>query len=252
MATFFSRPQHKTTTTTNNQQPTTNNQQPTTPTTASATETTIATTIATVTTSHPSPPTTITMSILNHIKRARDHKEAVKSKEVEQHKTTKPTQAYRHIPTHAACDSVSSGPMGSRRNDRSKVRAENRKRTAKVVAEAVAESHYIQMNFPGSTTSSPFASSSSSSSGSSTATYQASEADFYDGDVSPMSRSPVQSFGFPAPPTRNFYQPSEAAYPHPLSLKGKEVVRGPTYGMAYSVSPSKDSLPEHFQTALMI
>ncbi|EEU40787.1 uncharacterized protein NECHADRAFT_76268 [Fusarium vanettenii 77-13-4] len=190
------------------------------------------------------------MSILSHIKRARDHKEAVKAKEVEQPKPTKPTQAYRHIPTHAACDSVSSGPMGSRRNDRSKVRAENRKRTAKAVAETVAESHHIQMNFPGSTTSSPFAS--SSSSGSSTATYQASEADFYDGDVSPMSRSPVQSFGFLTPPTRNFYQPAEAAYPHPLSLKGKEVVRGPTYGMAYSVSPSKESLPEHFQTALMI
>ncbi|RSL63119.1 hypothetical protein CEP53_004516 [Fusarium sp. AF-6] len=189
------------------------------------------------------------MSILNHIKRARDHKEAIKAKEVEQPKTTKPA-AYRHIPTHAACDSVSSGPMGSRRNDRSKVRAENRKRTAKAVAETVAESHHIQMNFPGSSTSSPFAS--SSSSGSSTATYQASEVDFYDGDVSPMSRSPVQSFGFPAPPTRNFFQPSEAAYPHPLSLKGKEVVRGPTYGMAYSVSPSKDSLPEHFQTTLMI
>lgn len=191
------------------------------------------------------------MSILNHIKRARDHKEAVKAKEVEQPKP-KPTQAYRHIPTHAACDSVSSGPMGSRRNDRSKVRAENRKRTAKAVAETVAESHHIQMNFPGSSTSSPFASSSSSSSGSSSATYQASEVDFHDGDVSPMSRSPVQSFGFPAPPTRNFYQPAEAAYPHPLSLKGKEVVRGPTYGMAYSVSPSKASLPEHFQTALMI
>ncbi|KAJ4327765.1 hypothetical protein N0V84_001727 [Fusarium piperis] len=186
------------------------------------------------------------MSILSHLKRARDHKEAVKAK-VEQPKNTKPTQAYRHIPTHAACDSVSSCPMGSRR---SKVRAENRKRAAKAVAETVAESHHIQMNFPGSTTSSPFAS--SSSSGSSTATYQASEADYYDGDISPMSRSPAQSFGFPTPPIRNFSQPGEAAYPHHPSLKGKEVVRGPTYGMAYSVSPSKDSLPEYFQTALMI
>ncbi|KAF4986026.1 hypothetical protein FDECE_16164 [Fusarium decemcellulare] len=186
------------------------------------------------------------MSILNHIKRARDHKEATKAKEAEKPKVSKPAQAYRHVPTHAACDSVASGPAGSRRHDRTKVRAENRKRTAKAVAETMAESSTIQMNFPGSSTSSPFAS------GSSSTTYQASEVDFHDGDVSPMSRSPVQSYGFPTPPTRNFFQPGEAAYPHPLSLKGKEVVRVPHYGMAYSVSPDKDSLPEHFQTALMI
>lgn len=197
------------------------------------------------------------MSILNHLKRARDHKEAVKAKEVEQPKITKHAQPYRHIPTHAACDSVSSGPACSRRNDRSKVRAENRKRTAKAMAETVAEGHHIPMNFPGFAAGSPFASGSgsgsgSSSSGSSTATYQASEADYFDGDVSPLSRSPAQSLGFPSPPLRNFSQPGEAAYPHHLSLKGKEVVRGPTYGMAYSVSPSKDSLPEYFHSALMI
>ncbi|KAM5348024.1 hypothetical protein ACJ41O_007848 [Fusarium nematophilum] len=186
------------------------------------------------------------MSILNHIKRARDHKQASKAKEAEKPKETKPSaQSYRHVPTHAACDSVASGPAGARRHDRTKVRAENRKRTAK----AVAETHAIQMNFPGSSTSSPFAS--GSSSGSSSATYQASEVDFYDGDVSPLSRSPVQSYGFPAPLTRNF-EAGGASYSHHTSLKGKEVVRSPCFGMAYSVSADKSSLPERFQSALMI
>ncbi|KAF4978279.1 hypothetical protein FZEAL_5317 [Fusarium zealandicum] len=189
----------------------------------------------------PSTTTAINMSILNSIKRARDHKEAAKPREVEKPKTTTATaQPYRHVPKHAACDSVASGPAGARRQDRSKVRAENRKRTA----QAVAETHAVQMNFPGSATDSPF------TSGTSSTTYQASEADYY-GDISPRSRSPVQSFGFPAPPSRNFYDPSEPPFSYP-SIKGKEVVRGPCYGMAYSVSPDKNSLPEHFQAALMI
>ncbi|KAF4970257.1 hypothetical protein FSARC_2663 [Fusarium sarcochroum] len=176
------------------------------------------------------------MSILSHIKRARDHKETAKAKQAEQPKASKPTQSYRHVPTHAACDSISSGPAGARQNDRSKVRAENRKRTAKAVAETMHDNHAIQMNFPGSSTSSPFASSTSSTS------YQASEID-YDGDVSPRSRSPVQSYEFSPAPT----------FPHPISLKGKEVVRGPQYGMSYSVSPDpQDRLSERFQTGLMI
>ncbi|KAL4722616.1 hypothetical protein ACLX1H_010497 [Fusarium chlamydosporum] len=160
------------------------------------------------------------MSILSSIKRARDHKDTVKAKEVEQPKPTKPSQPYRHVPTHAACDSISSGPGGALRHDRSKIRAENRKRTAKAVAETMHDNQAIQMNFPGSATLSPF------TSGSTSTAYQASEAD-YEGDISPRSQSPVQSFDFTPAPT----------FPHAISLKGKEVAHGPQYSMAYSVSP---------------
>ncbi|KAF5024714.1 hypothetical protein F66182_3198 [Fusarium sp. NRRL 66182] len=177
------------------------------------------------------------MSILSSIKRARDHKDTAKAKEAEKPKATKPVQPYRHVPTHAACDSISSGPAGARRNDRTKVRAENRKRTAKAVAETMHDSHAIQMNFPGSSTSSPF------TSGTASTAYQASEVDFNQGDVSPRSRSPVQNYEFSSVPT----------FPQHMSLKGKEVVRGPHYGMAYSVSPdSQNRLSERFQTSLMI
>jgi hypothetical protein len=176
------------------------------------------------------------MSILSHIKRARDHKETAKAKEVEQPKVNKPTQPYRHVPTHAACDSVNSGPSGARHHDRSKIRTENRKRTAKVVATAMHDNQAIQMNFPGSSTASPF------TSGSSSTAYQASEID-YEGDVSPRSQSPVQSYEFSPAPTS----------PQPISLKGKEIVRGPQYGMSYSVSPNpRDRLAERFQASVMI
>ncbi|KAF5671473.1 hypothetical protein FDENT_10900 [Fusarium denticulatum] len=182
------------------------------------------------------------MSILSSIKRARDHKETAKAKEVEQPKATKPAQRYRHVPTHAACDSVNVGPAGARHHDRSKVRAENRKRTAKAVADAMHDNHHIQMNFPGSSTASPF------TSGSCSTTYQASETD-YDGDISPRSHSPVHHFE-PA----HIYEYSPApTFHHPISLKGKEVVRGPQYGLAYTVSPDpRDRLAERFQTGVMI
>ncbi|KAM0344246.1 hypothetical protein ACHAPU_007772 [Fusarium lateritium] len=176
------------------------------------------------------------MSILSHLKRARDHKDTAKTKEVEQPKVVKPTQPYRHIPTHAACDSVNSGPNGARHHDRSKVRAENRKRTAKVVATTMHDNHAIQMNFPGSSTASPF------TSGSSSTAYQASEVD-YEGDISPRSQSPVQNYEFSSAPTS----------PHPISLKGKEIIRGPQFGMSYSVSPDpRDRLAERFQAGVMI
>ncbi|OBS22012.1 hypothetical protein FPOA_08349 [Fusarium poae] len=176
------------------------------------------------------------MSILSSIKRARDHKDAGKIKEVEQSKPIKPSQPYRHVPTHAACDSVSSGPGGALRHDRSKIRAENRKRTAKAVAETMHDSQTIRMNFPGSSTSSPF------TSGSASTAYQASEAD-YEGDVSPRSQSPVHMYAFSPAPT----------FPQPPSLKGKEVVRDSQFGMSYSVSPDpRDRLAQRFQTGVMI
>ncbi|KAI1070212.1 hypothetical protein LB507_008188 [Fusarium sp. FIESC RH6] len=176
------------------------------------------------------------MSILSSIKRARDHKDATKAKEVEQPKPPKTSQPYRHVPTHAACDSVNSGPGGALRHDRSKIRHENRKRTAKAVAETMHDNQAIQMNFPGSSTSSPF------TSGSASTAYQASEAD-YEGDISPRSQSPVQSYDWAPAPT----------IPRAISLKGKEVVRGPHHGMAYSVSPDpRDRLAQRFQTGVMI
>ncbi|KAF4450913.1 hypothetical protein F53441_6052 [Fusarium austroafricanum] len=175
------------------------------------------------------------MSILSSIKRARDHKETSKAKEPEQPESTKPIQKYRHVPTHAACDSVNVGPAGARHH---KIRAENRKRTAKAVAETMHDNHAIQMNFPGSSTASPF------TSGSVSTTYQASEVDYYDdGDVSPRSHSPVHSYEYsPAP-----------IFPQPPSLKGKEVVRGPQHGLSYTVSPDpRDRLSERFQAGVMI
>ncbi|KAK2675636.1 hypothetical protein RAB80_007821 [Fusarium oxysporum f. sp. vasinfectum] len=164
------------------------------------------------------------MSILSSIKRARDHKETAKAKEVEQPKATKPTPRYRHVPTHAACDSVNVGPAGARHHDRSKVRAENRKRTAKAVADAMHDNHHIQMNFPRLING--------------VSLHQC-----------PRSHSPVHHFE-PA----HIYEYSPApTFHHPISLKGKEVVRGPQYGLAYTVSPDpRDRLAERFQTGVMI
>jgi len=180
------------------------------------------------------------MSILSSIKRARDHKDTTKAKEVEQPKPIKSSQPYRHVPTHAACDSVNSGPGGALRHDRSKIRLENRKRTAKAVAETMHDNQAIQMNFPGSSTSSPFTS--GSASGSASTAYQASETD-YEGDISPRSQSPVQSYDWAPAPTM----------PLAISLKGKEVVRGPAHGLSYSVSPDpRDRLAQRFQTGVMI
>lgn len=190
------------------------------------------------------------MSIFGSMKRSRDQKNQ-KAKEADKPAQPKPAP-YRHVPTHAACDAVTSAPSGSRNKDHSRVRAANRERSAK----AVTDTHVAQTSFPTVYEGSHF--STGSSSGSSSAYYQPS----CDGDISPMSRSPVQSpaqsYGFsapPPPPPHNYYETIEVSYPQPLSPKGKEVARNPYYNMPYSVTPADRDhghLADRFQSALMI
>ncbi|CAM1511616.1 Fc.00g091290.m01.CDS01 [Cosmosporella sp. VM-42] len=141
------------------------------------------------------------MSILSQIKKIRHHSKEHSSKETEQKKEA--SVPYKHTPTHAASDAIGSAPPSWRSNDRTKIREENRKRSAM----AAAHSHAHHMNMPDSPTMGSGLS------------------DFYSsGDTTPTVSSTPQNFGSPHPAHAMYYG-SEEAYSQPASIKGKEADR---------------------------
>ena len=169
------------------------------------------------------------MSIFSQMKRARQHKE--QSPKPSERNDEKPIP-YKHIPTHAASDAITGSPASWDAKERSKIREENRKRSAM----AAAQAHAYHMNMPGA----PQGGSGSSSNA------------FTSGDVTPMVPTPgTISWSMP---NYNRYS-DEESYTQSHSLKGKEVDRR---GACYfdippgSPSSSKGSFPAADQASAWI
>lgn len=161
------------------------------------------------------------MSIFSQMKRAHKHKEQ-STKPVEQ--SYEKPNAYKHIPTHAASDAITGSPASWDAKERTKIREENRKRSA--MAAAQAHAHHMNMS-----------SASQGGSGSSSVA-------FTSGEDTPMIPTPgAISWSIP-----NYSSPysEEDNYARPSSHKGKEVDRrGACYFDSPHESPSsnKGSFP---------
>lgn len=180
----------------------------------------IQTTYTLTTTTQPQPHT---MSIFSQMKRAHKHKEQGLKPVEQSHE--KPS-SYKHIPTHAASDAITGSPASWDAKERSKIREENRKRSAM----AAAQAHAYHMNMP----SAP-----QGGSGSSSVAYTS-------GEVTPMV-PPPGAISWNVPNYSNPYS-DEDPYTRPSSHKGKEVDRR---GACYFDSPhgSPSSNKGSFQAA---
>ncbi|KAM3563001.1 hypothetical protein ARSEF4850_002542 [Beauveria asiatica] len=177
------------------------------------------------------------MSIFSHLRRSRQQAKEHNAKLAEQKKKDAQTTPYRHIPTHAASDAISSAPPAWREvNDRPRIVEQNRRRSAMAAAG-------YSMNMPSTTTISPMP---RVSSGLSYVSYPNGEATPHVGMPRAYSSNSVHH---PYGPSREVvYSMPDAVRSRPSSWKGKEVGRHSF--SAYDISGgsstavSKDPTPE--------
>lgn len=151
------------------------------------------------------------MSIFSRFRRSRKQAKEKNEAATKQKQQANPAP-YRHTPRHAASDSISSGPSGARAADEAHIREANHRRSAMTVVSP--EIHMGSPRFPRVASS---ASCSNSVAGSSVY----SRPGFYSNAGSPSSRS--------------------------ISIKGKEVDRGP-YSPCLSPSSSKGSFTAAYRS----
>jgi hypothetical protein len=80
------------------------------------------------------------MSIFSSIRKSRQSAKEHNAKVAEQKKKESETTAYRHVPTHAATDAITSAPPSWREADRAKIVEANRRRSA-----MTATAHQLSM-----------------------------------------------------------------------------------------------------------
>jgi hypothetical protein len=70
------------------------------------------------------------MSVFSIIKRGREQAKEHNAKQAERVKEESVKLPYRHVPTHAAVDALATAPASWKHDDRSKIREQNRRRSA--------------------------------------------------------------------------------------------------------------------------
>ncbi|TGJ87178.1 hypothetical protein E0Z10_g1567 [Xylaria hypoxylon] len=70
------------------------------------------------------------MSVFSIIKRGRAQAKEHSAKQVDKDQTESVKLPYKHVPTHAATDAIATAPASWKQNDRSKIREQNRRRSA--------------------------------------------------------------------------------------------------------------------------
>lgn len=70
------------------------------------------------------------MSVFSIIKRGRAQAKEHSAKQADKEKNEAVKLPYRHVPTHAATDAIATAPASWKQDDRSKIREQNRRRSA--------------------------------------------------------------------------------------------------------------------------
>ncbi|OAA60766.1 hypothetical protein ISF_05805 [Cordyceps fumosorosea ARSEF 2679] len=169
------------------------------------------------------------MSIFSHLRKSRQQAKEHNAKLAEQKKKDSQRTPYRHVPTHAASDAISSAPPAWREvNDRPRIVEQNRRRSAMAAAG-------YSMNMPSTTTipAMPRVTSSLSY-----VSYPSGEASPHVGMPRAYSSSSVHH---PYGANREVvYSMPDATLSQPSSWKGKEVTRNSFSG--YDISGGSSSL----------
>ncbi|KAJ2984714.1 hypothetical protein NUW58_g5916 [Xylaria curta] len=80
------------------------------------------------------------MSVFSIIKRGREQAKEHSAKQADKQKEESVKLPYKHVPTHAASDAIATAPSSWKHDDRSKIREQNRRRSA-MAANGMTHSH---------------------------------------------------------------------------------------------------------------